>query len=669
LPHVCTPSPPSGTTPDIAISPNPTTPNQDETIEHCGHFDPDLIRYGSETLVRQLQNSTPFTDPQYSLICDNALSMLTAKNSEGKERCQEVKAAGIALLKELVSTLPFLKYKNIMTTLLSKFQEAGHKVSTMNASNATEKKKRTTISLMELYCLGLEVIIDGCQAESRTKVTTTMAKAIMATMKALPTATKLMESCFKTLSDLLKTGGDLLAHEHLNILNLCLSELHSNHSTMRMRTRMCIASECPYLNDVNLAHLTDTLLAQIQPASEGKTSGASVDANVSIEAFSIVASRCGHRLGQWLPVVIPLFLTEIGDVADVSDAMTCDAMCKLRENMCIALSKFAERCPLEVSNIQQGKGMDNVLDKMFQLMAFDPFYNNDDSDDDDSEEDEDEGDDEEDDDEEDDDDDDEDDDDDDEDDASWRVRRQALRVVRAFIQSRPEMLSTMYRRCVGADGGEGAGTLVSRFSERHDQVRVEIIMAVRELFEKSTMRHRALLTINANSALSEVAKDQALRTLKVRVYVVLFFIMVCVVVVWVVWNTVVVGAVCPAPSLLMFLLPFFALKWSSASRAHKLLRQRSDHIVLSDRSSAIMHEVEKILTNKTILKYKKHHVIVRELLVMLKEWLLALGGQMPNAGQWVTTTGSVNVLVRSGVCQGLLQGLLLLPGTVTVFCN
>ena len=130
----------------------------------------------------------------------------------------------------------------------------------------------------------------------------------------------------------------------------------------------------------------------------------------------------------------------------------------------------------------------------------------------------------------------EDDDDEDEDDASWRVRRQALRVVRAFIQSRPEMLSTMYRRCVGADGGEGAGTLVSRFSERHDQVRVEIIMAVRELFEKSTMRHRALLTINANSALSEVAKDQALRTLKVRVYVVLFFIMVCVVVVWVVWN-------------------------------------------------------------------------------------------------------------------------------------
>jgi hypothetical protein len=246
------------------------------------------------------------------------------------------------------------------------------------------------------------------------------------------------------------------------------------------------------------------------------------------------------------------------------------------------------------------------------------------------------------------------------------VRRQALRVVRAFIQSRPEMLSTMYRRCVGADGGEGAGTLVSRFSERHDQVRVEIIMAVRELFEKSTMRHRALLTINANSALSEVAKDQALRTLKVRVYVVLFFIMVFVVVVWVVWNTVVVGAVCPAPSLLMFLLPFVALKWSSASRAHKLLRQRSDHIVLSDRSSAIMHEVEKILTNKTILKYKKHHVIVRELLVMLKEWLLALGGQMPNAGQWVTTTGSVNVLVRSGVCQGLLQGLLLLSGTVTV---
>ena len=34
-----------------------------------------------------------------------------------------------------------------------------------------------------------------------------------------------------------------------------------------------------------------------------------------------------------------------------------------------------------------------------------------------------------------------------------------------------------------------------------------------------------------------------------------------------------------------------------------------------------------------------------ELFCMLQEWLLALGGQMPNAGQWVTTTQSVNKLI------------------------
>jgi hypothetical protein len=35
---------------------------------------------------------------------------------------------------------------------------------------------------------------------------------------------------------------------------------------------------------------------------------------------------------------------------------------------------------------------------------------------------------------------------------------------------------------------------------------------------------------------------------------------------------------------------------------------------------------------------------------MLREWLVALGGQMPKAGQWVTTTQSIDRLVPRIVC-------------------
>lgn len=230
-----------------------------------------------------------------------------------------------------------------MMTLLEKLKAQG-----------SLQPSKTSNSLMELYALGLWVIVDGCNAASVVEITTTLTTEIMRLMAELKLATKLVELCFETMTKLLKTGGALLIQQHRAILDLCLRDLHSNYSTLQLRARMCIGSVCPYLTDVNLAYLTDTLLLQIQPggpsSSEGKqstTTNTSSTVNLSIEAFSIVASRCGHRLGQSLPVIIPLFLTFIGDVKNLSDEMTSEKMCILRENMCIALTKFAERCPME----------------------------------------------------------------------------------------------------------------------------------------------------------------------------------------------------------------------------------------------------------------------------------------------------------------------------------
>ena len=249
--------------------------------------------------------------------------------------------------------------------------------------------------------------------------------------------------------------------------------------------------------------------------------------------------------------------------------------------------------------------MEVVLNKMFELMAFDPIYGDaDDSDDDDSDDDDDSEKDDDDSDEDGSDEDDSDDDDDDDDDLSddhtWRVRRAALRVISAFIRSRPEMLSTMYRRCVVApDEDENSpGPLIARLSEHHQGVRIEVISTVRELFKRSSLRHRALLSARSgqDDGQDGGGMEEVLRS----------------------------------------------LRRSSASRAHKLLRQRSDHRVLSDRSDAIMKAVEKVLRDK---KIAKNSSIVAELFLMLREWLVALGGQMPNVGEWVTTTQSIDRLV------------------------
>jgi cullin-associated NEDD8-dissociated protein 1 len=58
---------------------------------------------------------------------------------------------------------------------------------------------------------------------------------------------------------------------------------------------------------------------------------------------------------------------------------------------------------------------------------------------------------------------------DDDDDTSWKVRRAAVKAVDTIIQSRPELLRTMYQR--------HAKSLVNRFKERDDNVKCNILEA------------------------------------------------------------------------------------------------------------------------------------------------------------------------------------------------
>src|SRR5271156_672868 len=75
----------------------------------------------------------------------------------------------------------------------------------------------------------------------------------------------------------------------------------------------------------------------------------------------------------------------------------------------------------------------------------------------------------------------------DDDDASWKVRRAAAKLLGAVIASYPSMLPKLYE--------EVAPTLIQRFSEREESVRVEILSTFRELVRVTGLQSEQIVMI------------------------------------------------------------------------------------------------------------------------------------------------------------------------------
>src|ERR1700738_2748616 len=73
----------------------------------------------------------------------------------------------------------------------------------------------------------------------------------------------------------------------------------------------------------------------------------------------------------------------------------------------------------------------------------------------------------------------------DDDDVSWKVRRAAAKLINAVITMYPSTLPDIYR--------DVAPALISRFNEREESVRVEIIIAFRELVKVTGQQGEEIL--------------------------------------------------------------------------------------------------------------------------------------------------------------------------------
>ena len=475
---------------------------------------------------------------------------------------------------------------------------------------------------VSIYEMGLSAVLGAAPPRVSARVAKSLVTDIVVSMKnTTPTndgVPRLLVSCMVLLKDVLGLSGAAaeLRPFHADVLEALMSVLHSPSPSVRSSAIACLGVLAVHL-DVNLLNtLSDTLLTQIDSREGSRVAsggeGKEADVNTSIQAFSLVSKNVGHRLGSSLERIVPLFLSALGDPGDIADDAATDAKCAIKENILVALRRCVDHCPGQINTF-----MDDIVDTMFGFMRFDPNFCEEDGGDDDDfsepadSEDEDEDDNDSNDDYSSEEDDDEDyEDDDDDEDASWKVRRAAVRVIRSFISSRPDLLSTMYNRCLGLMGEDGPGPLVARFLERNAVVRVEVIMCARDLMRASSRRHR----LNSENK----------------------------------------------PGMLC------GVRAGSESRARVLLRQRSDYRVLADKSNSIMSVVERMLGSSIVVCAsspseqkvgpRKSRTKVKavwlsaqvrnELWKMLREWLYAISAETESKGDsWDETTEAVLPLV------------------------
>ena len=302
--------------------------------------------------------------------------------------------------------------------------------------------------------------------------------------------TRLAVSCMVLLKDVIgmKDTSNVIAPSHSDILNSLLGMLNYPKTSVRLSAVACRGALSVHLDARLLNTRADTRLTRIErhgDDSKHSRGSGEADFNATIQAFSLICKNVGHRLGGSLERIVPVFLSALGDPEDVAESEATNAECLIKENILVALRRCVEHCPGQVNIF-----LDDILSAVFGFMRYDPNFCELEDDDEDEDEEEvlsgsDSGSDFSDLDSEDDDQDDEDEDED----ASWKVRRAAVRVIRSFISSRPDLLSTMYVRCTGLVGEEGPGPLVERFLERNPEVCIEVIMCVRDLLQASGQRH------------------------------------------------------------------------------------------------------------------------------------------------------------------------------------
>lgn len=172
-----------------------------------------------------------------------------------------------------------------------------------------------------------------------------------------------------------------------------------------------------------------------------------------IQLCSAIARAAGSRFAHYVEQVVPMLLNELKRLAAIQDADERESpeADETRENILQAFENFCGRCPGTLSQL-----MEPIVSQCAELIAWDPNFCGGIDDEDDDEEVY-----------------------DDDEDSSWKVRKSAARCLVQAVQARPDLLPMFIKRLlktpVGLESGATMPLLVSRFYERVETVRLEVL--------------------------------------------------------------------------------------------------------------------------------------------------------------------------------------------------
>jgi cullin-associated NEDD8-dissociated protein 1 len=474
-------------------------------LKKTEHYDKDE-RYMAtsdlcEVLKRQQQHSTEGGGGgnASSLDASTERQICTAVLRLLHDKSNDVQAVAVKTLSVLLITVHFEHVLEICDSLADQVLDAGKS------------------ELRDVYSIGMRTLVKTVPATVGDKVSQRLLGRLLEGISSSQDE-EIALACFDVLIDLLQRFGSSAAsvtRQHEPILQMCLTQLSSSpHAVARKRAGNTLACLSVVLSDALLMRMVESLLSQIDMAKgvgkEGRrktrsahsaagTKAPSASNNVAdtralIRTMCAVSGQVGHRLGQQqIDRILPIFLrfTEPEDAVtgdddeDDYDNMQDDnendneppgssdaAMAlanELRESCFMGFESFVSRCPNEVE-----PHLEKIIQTSLAYMSFDPNYSYgtdeidaeqqgdeefDDEDDEYEQEDEDEE-------------------EDDDDDESWKVRRSAIRALKAVVQSKKHDPSSLWKTQYLVRRGKTmlvSEALVARFKEREENCRVGVI--------------------------------------------------------------------------------------------------------------------------------------------------------------------------------------------------
>jgi cullin-associated NEDD8-dissociated protein 1 len=364
-------------------------------------------------------------------------------------------------------------------------------------------------SLRDIYGIALKTLIEQVHLQTGNGVAGLLVEKLLGGIDS--SITNIKRECLSILEQLLRRFGSTIGAQHSSIMKITLRQLSlpgQENKSVRKLSSDVLGALAVVSSDDLLNVLVNTILDHIEKAggvpdansAEMIIDDSGTDARTLIQTVGTISRTVGHRLGRHLKKIVPLLINVIGDVSyDGSEEdRDINLLNEIREYCFSGLESFVKCCPDQIAphltDAGAGEGEKGILNVAMSYVRYDPNYVGDDDDDGnmDMSDDDDYGDDDY---------DDDDYDDDEGDDTSWKVRRAAVRVIRAVIVARwADMSAYLFDTCVDE--------LLSRFKERTELVRVDIMSCIGAVLEAIEMRKRLQVQVQAGAASSSSGSAQ-----------------------------------------------------------------------------------------------------------------------------------------------------------------